>query len=76
MNLKRAATVSYELCIICQETKNDQLFKSSEKGLHTIKEAANARHQFRDFTFRESVDRILAVTKSETDQSLTWHKVC
>ena len=45
LNLKRTSTVVYELCIICQEVKQDTVFAATDKGLATILDAANERRK-------------------------------
>ena len=76
LNVKRLSTVSYELCIICQMSKNDQLFSATDKGLPTIREAANTRHKMRDSRYKDAIERINNAFDTDISKSLTWHKSC
>ena len=48
--LKRAAPVTFEMCIICQETKLDLLFQATPNGMKSVFEATLARQKFHDHT--------------------------
>lgn len=65
--------VSYELCLLCQMSKNDKLFDASEQGLRKIKESSAERHKLRDFKYREAIERISSLSSS---QEVVWHKSC
>ena len=46
-SLKRERRIEYSLCIICQETKKENL-RSRDTGLSTLINAANLRQTFKD----------------------------
>jgi len=81
INLKRQEEeVSFELCIICQETRHskDNLFHQTPQGIITIKEATEKRRKLRYCEYRNAVDRLtsLFAESSELIPELTWHKLC
>ena len=62
LNVKRLSTVSYELCYICQTSKNDQLSSATDKGLPTIRQATNTRQKMRDSPYKDAAERINKLT--------------
>jgi len=78
LKLKRSSDecMSYEVCIICQQKRSDKLFKGSEKGLSSLREATSACHKLRDTKYRDAIDRITSALDTDSEQKLVWHKTC
>ena len=75
--LKRSSpSLSFSDCIICQESKNDVLFNTTQQGLRSMKESSEERRKLRDTANTETIDRILNATETTNAEELHWHKSC
>ena len=77
INLKRQSRVDYNLCIFCQtQNAKANLSNSAEHGITTVKEAARARHKFRDSKNIDVIYRVENALNSDMVISLVWHRTC
>ena len=78
--LKRTREISYNLCIICQESRGKlKLLNASSAGIESIKEATEMRMKLRLCHYaRDAVDRLSSIfSESQTDiPNLKWHLSC
>lgn len=80
-SLKRQRqNVSFEVCIICQETSRskDTVYNQTEQGIASIREATELRRKLRCCEFRSAVDRLSSLFEEPPDSipKLKWHKLC
>jgi len=77
ISLKRSTPgPSYRDCIICQESKRDQLYSASQQGLRSLKESSEERRKLQDNSNIETIDRILSSLEGNNAEELRWHKSC
>ena len=72
--------VSFEHCIICQESSRakDTVFNQTDQGIASIREATELRCKLRHCEFRPAVDRLSLLFAKPQDSipKLKWHKLC
>ena len=78
LNLKRQKTISYDLCIICQDSKLGATVVPTEKGRIKLKSSAEQRQNLHDPKFHETTERVLAAFKDECESNshIAWHREC
>ena len=74
-SFKRERPIEYSLCIICQETKKENL-RSTDTGLSTLINAAKLRQTFKDPNNRTAIENILSPSHSNPAGPMKWHKTC
>ena len=72
-SLKHDLSIPLNTCIICQESKKDQVFNATEQGLLTLKAAAQNR-RLHDPRHREAINRVLVIQNIE--QHVVWDRTC
>ncbi|KAL2095499.1 hypothetical protein ACEWY4_010218 [Coilia grayii] len=72
-SLKLDQSIPLDTCIICKDSKRDQVFKATEQGLLTLKAAAEDRQRLHDINHREAIQRVLLV---QNIQNVFWHRMC
>jgi hypothetical protein len=75
VNLKRAQSVDFNVCIFCQRS-DEGLRSASSQGLETLKKASESRKKVRDTKSRIIIDRLDDVVSSNSTSLLLWHKNC
>ena len=77
LKLRSAPTVSYSECIICQESKKDILFISTQhaEGLSSLKESSEEQRKLRGTPNTETTDRILNAIERNEAEELHWQKL-
>ena len=73
-SLKHDLSIPLNTCIICQESKKDQVFNATEQGLLTLKAAAHKIRRLHGPQHREAIDRVLLVQNVELH--VIWHRTC
>ena len=68
ISLKRSTPVSFEMCIICQDSKHDKLFVATSQGISSLRDATAAREKLRDYKYRDTIDRLKSVLKSDPSE--------
>jgi len=78
LSLKRPSEISFELCIICQQTgqAEETTFQQTDRGIASIKEATEKRKKLRCDEYRATVDRLTALFTAESVPELKWHRQC
>ena len=76
LGLKRPLPVSLNLCIVCQESKNDKVPAATERGLKTLSDVTHERQKLRHVKYKDAVDRLSEALKHDSKSQLVWHKSC
>ena len=70
LGLKRPLPVSLNLCIVCQESKNDKVLAATERGLKTLSDVTHERQKLRHVKYKDAVDRLSEALKHDSKSQL------